>query len=242
MEDTVNKITKNINYGYNYFFKKNKEDQQIGEQIHQDANQIESSFEKDINLADSMLEKNTKSIEDEFKQNINSFENTIDPPAPQTSYLWLFFKFIIFVLLASIIYFNRYVIEKWLKEFEFHDKLNQLKNKIIKKKDKKENKHEDPKPVDAKTTNEHTNVNNTVTKKNIKKEIIQHKIEKKSDIMNDVSDSKIQGKQKSGPGWCLIGDNTCAKIGVNDTCMSGDVYSTHDKCINPKLRVGTNSN
>lgn len=42
-------------------------------------------------------------------------------------------------------------------------------------------------------------------------------------------------------GWCYIGEDrgvrTCSKIGVNDVCMSGDVFPTQDVCVNPSLRV-----
>lgn len=50
------------------------------------------------------------------------------------------------------------------------------------------------------------------------------------------------GSQRtSKKGWCFIGaDNlsrTCAEIGVNDICMSGEIYPTKDVCINPNLRA-----
>ena len=42
-------------------------------------------------------------------------------------------------------------------------------------------------------------------------------------------------------GWCFIGDDrntrSCAKIGVNDMCMSGDIFPTQEVCMNPNLRV-----
>jgi len=42
-------------------------------------------------------------------------------------------------------------------------------------------------------------------------------------------------------GWCYIGDDrgirTCGEVGVNDMCMSGDVFPTQDVCVNPNLRV-----
>jgi hypothetical protein len=42
-------------------------------------------------------------------------------------------------------------------------------------------------------------------------------------------------------GWCYIGDDrgtrSCAEVGVNDTCMSGDIFPTQDVCMNPNLRV-----
>lgn len=42
-------------------------------------------------------------------------------------------------------------------------------------------------------------------------------------------------------GWCFIGDDlgtrNCAEVGVNDVCMSGDIFPTKDVCINPNLRA-----
>jgi len=41
-------------------------------------------------------------------------------------------------------------------------------------------------------------------------------------------------------GWCYIGEDrgfrTCAQVGVNDQCMSGDIFPTNEICINPNLR------
>lgn len=42
-------------------------------------------------------------------------------------------------------------------------------------------------------------------------------------------------------GWCYIGEDrgyrSCAQVGPNDECMSGDIFPTHDVCVNPKLRA-----
>jgi len=58
-------------------------------------------------------------------------------------------------------------------------------------------------------------------------------------VMPDEANSNIQYSGKSG--YCYIGENngirTCAKVGVNDTCMSGDIYPSNEICINPNLRV-----
>lgn len=44
------------------------------------------------------------------------------------------------------------------------------------------------------------------------------------------------GKQ----GWCFIGEDrgvrSCSEIGVNDRCMSGDIFPTQQVCMNPNLR------
>jgi len=58
------------------------------------------------------------------------------------------------------------------------------------------------------------------------------------DYQADDSTSSIQlGKA----GWCYIGEDrgfrSCAEVGVNDTCMSGEIFPTNDVCLNPNLRA-----
>ena len=56
----------------------------------------------------------------------------------------------------------------------------------------------------------------------------------------DDTDSNIQ-KGAGKAGFCYIGVDkgvrTCAQVGVNDDCMSGDIFSTSDICVNPRLRA-----
>lgn len=58
-------------------------------------------------------------------------------------------------------------------------------------------------------------------------------------VRPDDSRSSIQTTGKSG--WCFIGEEqgirTCAEIGVNDVCMSGDVFPNQAICMNPNLRA-----
>ena len=61
----------------------------------------------------------------------------------------------------------------------------------------------------------------------------------KNDYEADESSSNIQnGAPKAG--WCYIGEDrgfrSCAKVGVNDKCMSGDIFPSHEICVNPSLR------
>ena len=53
----------------------------------------------------------------------------------------------------------------------------------------------------------------------------------------DSSRSSVQTTGKAG--WCYIGTDhgirTCAEIGVNDGCMSGDVFPNQAICMNPNL-------
>lgn len=42
-------------------------------------------------------------------------------------------------------------------------------------------------------------------------------------------------------GWCFIGEDrgyrSCAQVGVNDTCMSGEIFPSNELCMNPNLRA-----
>ena len=56
----------------------------------------------------------------------------------------------------------------------------------------------------------------------------------------DEASSNIQsGPPKSG--WCYIGEDrgfrTCAEVGPNDKCISGDIFPNQDLCVNPSLRA-----
>lgn len=42
-------------------------------------------------------------------------------------------------------------------------------------------------------------------------------------------------------GWCFIGEDrgfrSCAQVGANDSCMSGEIFPSHELCMNPNLRT-----
>ncbi len=68
----------------------------------------------------------------------------------------------------------------------------------------------------------------------------QNKQQPNNDYQADEASSSIQsGPPKSG--WCYIGEDrgfrTCAQVGVNDKCMSGDIFPSQEICINPNLRT-----
>lgn len=61
----------------------------------------------------------------------------------------------------------------------------------------------------------------------------------KNDYEPNEASSSVHTTGKAG--WCFIGDDrgirTCGKVGVNDTCMSGDIFPTQELCVNPTLRA-----
>lgn len=58
-------------------------------------------------------------------------------------------------------------------------------------------------------------------------------------IPND-SDDILQKNSAKKSGFCYVGQDrgirSCIEVGLNDTCMSGDIFPTREICLNPNLR------
>jgi len=58
------------------------------------------------------------------------------------------------------------------------------------------------------------------------------------DVLPDDAQSSIQYSGKSG--WCFVGkdrgNRICTSVGVNDQCLSGDIFPSQEICMNPSLR------
>ena len=85
-------------------------------------------------------------------------------------------------------------------------------------------------------------VEQNVKQQNIQQDSLEKALSnanKEPEISPDDARSSIQTTGKSG--WCYIGEEqgirSCVEVGVNDTCMSGDVFPTQAVCMNPKLRA-----
>ena len=56
-----------------------------------------------------------------------------------------------------------------------------------------------------------------------------------------VADDSASPIQQGKMGWCFIGEDrgfrSCEQVGINDQCMSGDIFPTKDVCMNPNLRA-----
>lgn len=70
--------------------------------------------------------------------------------------------------------------------------------------------------------------------------------------LNKALNTSKQSQQKGGEqdyepheaessGWCYVGEErgyrTCAQVGVDDMCMSGDIFPSQEICMNPNLRA-----
>jgi len=58
-----------------------------------------------------------------------------------------------------------------------------------------------------------------------------------TDYQANEASSSLPGKA----GWCYVGEDrghrSCAEVSASDTCMSGDIFPSHELCINPNLRA-----
>jgi hypothetical protein len=50
-----------------------------------------------------------------------------------------------------------------------------------------------------------------------------------------------KGKTSGKAGYCFVGEDrgnrSCVYVNESDTCMSGNIFPSKDKCINPNIRV-----
>uniref|UniRef100_A0A6C0KQP7 Uncharacterized protein n=1 Tax=viral metagenome TaxID=1070528 RepID=A0A6C0KQP7_9ZZZZ len=57
----------------------------------------------------------------------------------------------------------------------------------------------------------------------------------------NISNQGPSPNESSKAGWCFIGDDqgfrACSQVGVNDVCMSGDIFPSQEICMNPNLRA-----
>lgn len=85
------------------------------------------------------------------------------------------------------------------------------------------------------------NIDKENTEKNASAAALPTKKIIKPSSMPKPSDYNVQmAKPKTKSGFCYIGENTgirsCIEVGEGDVCMSGDIFPTHEICINPNLR------
>ena len=57
--------------------------------------------------------------------------------------------------------------------------------------------------------------------------------------MEPVPASSVDSENKSG--WCYVGEQqdfrSCIEVGEFDKCISGNIFPSHEICVNPNLRV-----
>ena len=188
---------------------------------------------------------------------INSLKQTpIKSPSPavnkKTSSFWKYFGIVILLLLLGVNLFNYlgFTLDK-LKELlmpvltYFGFKTGDVINETVTKSQEGVKLAADVGGDSIKDTinllkndNENKNENKNIYKKDLEKNLNIHS-KQLSKPKPDSSKSNIQnyGNKKK---YCYVGKDrgyrSCIKVDNDDICMSGDVFSSLDICINPTLR------
>jgi hypothetical protein len=94
-------------------------------------------------------------------------------------------------------------------------------------------------PTSTPVEQTHTQTQNQSTKNDDNTQTLHSALNdasKSSTVVPDSAQSSIQSVGKAG--WCFIGEEkgtrNCSKIGVNDKCMSGNIFDTKDQCTKGK--------
>ena len=73
-------------------------------------------------------------------------------------------------------------------------------------------------------------------------EAVNEPVKKKArEVVPDDAGSTLQQSKGAGKaGWCFVGEDrgfrSCVQVGINDDCVSGDIFPSKDICVNPSLR------
>ena len=93
----------------------------------------------------------------------------------------------------------------------------------------------------SQSVQETIHTDNTTSNNTLNKALnTSHQLQENQDYKaSEVSSSVLSGGGQNG--WCYIGEDrgfrSCAQVGENDKCMSGDIFPSQDLCINPNLRA-----
>lgn len=105
------------------------------------------------------------------------------------------------------------------------------------------NNQQQPKPTQAPTQQYNEPVQQQIQQAGSAMEWQQDSLEVAlSNASSSQPGGQIEAANTSGEsGWCYIGTDrgvrTCGEVGVNDMCMSGDVFPSQEICMNPSLRA-----
>jgi hypothetical protein len=102
------------------------------------------------------------------------------------------------------------------------------------------------------------NVTPNTAPSSIKNQPVQNTVPQQNHLENDTLNKALNTSKQSHndyeaqsasssvhtadkPGWCYVGEDrgyrTCSQVGVNDQCMSGDIFPSQELCMNPNLRA-----
>lgn len=95
-----------------------------------------------------------------------------------------------------------------------------------------------PTSIKGEPINQTQSTSDDIQQAPLNKEINAAPNQPQNDYEANEAESTVHSSGKAG--WCYIGSDrgirTCGQVGVNDTCMSGDIFPSQEICMNPNLR------
>lgn len=95
-----------------------------------------------------------------------------------------------------------------------------------------------PSSIKGQNLSQQQSSQNIVDQSTLNKALQQGQQNQQNDYEAHQASSSVYGGQS---GWCYVGEDngfrTCAQVGANDMCMSGDIFPTQEICMNPNLRA-----
>lgn len=155
-------------------------------------------------------------------------------------------------LLAAVLWFNQEAIKQWYVSLfsQPEQKTNVMKPapSSTSSSEPKDQKEPNPQQVEART---HRSIQPAATQDQEQHTMAPGVADRIEQVVRNFghgggasyeSDSAISDIQTGNKnGWCYIGEDrgyrACAPVGMRDKCMSGDIFPSHDICINPTLRA-----
>ena len=193
------------------------------------------------------MDNNTFKIND----NTSSFQNN-SPSFFQWVSSISIYTWILFFIVLSLLGFNIFIylekIKQYVKDGLFYIS-NISKDELVpsesnlhkveehndegKEKQLIEDHQEETQRNDMKNNPLNIALNDNPTHQPSNREEVSH-----SDYQADDSRSFLNSRNE---GWCFIGENNgarvCGEVGLNDDCMSGQIFPSSEICVNPNIRV-----
>lgn len=192
------------------------------------------------------MDNNTFKINDNSSSFQNNSPSLFDWVKSISIYTW-----ILFFIVLSLLGFNIVIYLEKIKQY-LKDGLTYISN-LLKKNEKSSEspeQEEDPNLIvnekkiseDNEETGERNvmkdNTLNIALNDNATREKTNNDQSTHADYQADDSRSFLNSRKE---GWCFIGENNgarvCGEVGLNDECMSGEIFPSSEKCVNPNIRV-----
>lgn len=196
------------------------------------------------------MDNNTFKINDSSSSFQNNSPSFIQWVKSISIYTWLLFFVVLFLLGFNIFIYLDKVKQSLKTGFKYISNILNQNLAVSKEEEPRPHKEEEPvfKENEKEIREEHeetqqrdlmkNNPLNLALNENSEYNHSNKEQVNEGDYQADDSRSFLNSRKE---GWCFIGENNgarvCGEVGLNDECMSGQIFPSSELCVNPNLRV-----